>query len=392
MLPSHRIDGPTGAPVLLLGSSLGTTAEMWAPQVPMLAQRFRVVRYEHPGHGGAPNRPGATTIADLGADVVDLLDHLGVERASLAGVSLGGMVSMWVAAHAPERVDRLVLACTSAHLPPASAWEERAALVRREGTAPLRPVLLPRWFTVGFPETHADVVQAVAAMLTGADPEGYASCCEAIGAMDLRADLAAITAPTLVIAGADDPVTPPAAALGLQQSIAGSALVVLPGVAHLANLEQPDAFGAAMLDHLAGTAVERGRTTRRQVLGAAHVDRSAAGATPFNAPFLDFITRYAWGEIWTRPGLDRATRSCITLAMLTALGRFEELPLHVKGAVNIGLTHEQIAEVLLQAAVYAGVPAANSAFAVAQRTLDQLAADATETSKADADGGTEPPR
>ena len=132
-----------------------------------------------------------------------------------------------------------------------------------------------------------------------------------------------------------------------------------------------------MLDRLTGLPVERGRATRRQVLGDVHVDRSAAGATPLlNAPFVDLITGCAWGEIWTRPGLDRVTRSCITLAMLTALGRFEELPLHVRGAVRNGLTHEQIAEVLLQAAVYCGVPAANSAFAVAQRTLDELAAEA----------------
>ena len=179
-------------------------------------------------------------------------------------------------------------------------------------------------------------------------------------------------------------MTRAATALELQQAIAGAALVVIPSAAHLANLEQPDAFTQAMLDHLAGLPVERGRATRRAVLGDAHVDRSAAGATPFNAAFVDFITRYAWGEIWTRPGLDRATRSCITLAMLTALGRFDELPLHVRGAVHNGLTHEQIAEVLLQTAVYCGVPAANSAFAVAQRTLDEMAgeaADGTDTAR-----------
>ena len=408
MLPTHRIDGPAGAPVLMLGSSLGTTGDLWAPQMPMLTQRFRVVRYEYPGHGPyapreapatrrtrreeeaqrttsppsgtvprraqrAPSRP---SIADLGAGVVELLDELGAERASLAGISLGGMVSMWVAAHAPDRVDRVVLACTAAHLPPASAWHERAELVRGEGTDPLRPALLARWFTEGFPAARPDVVEPVAAMLAAADPEGYASCCEAIAGMDLRGDLAAVVAPTLIIAGADDPVTPPAAALELHQAITGSALAVIPRAAHLANLEQPDAFSAAMLDHLTGLPVERGRATRRQVLGDVHVDRSAAGATPFDAPFLDLITRYAWGEIWTRPGLDRVTRSCITLAMLAALGRFEELPLHVRGAVRNGLTHEQIAEVLLQAAVYCGVPAANSAFAVAQRTLDELAAEA----------------
>ena len=208
-------------------------------------------------------------------------------------------------------------------------------------------------------------------MLATTDPESYAGCCEAIGRMDLRPDLGRITAATLVLAGAVDPVTPPAMALELQGSIDGAALVVLPRAAHLANLEQPEAFTEAMVDHLIGPAAARGRLTRRAVLGDAHVDRSDANATAFNAAYLDLIGRYAWGEIWNRPGLDRPTRSCLTLAMLTALGRFDELPLHVRGALRNGLTEAEIAEVLLQTAIYCGVPAANSAFAVARRVLDE---------------------
>ena len=198
MLPSHRIDGPAGAPVLLLGSSLGTTADMWAPQVPTLAQRFRVVRYEHPGHGepSTPIPPTPITIADLGTGVVELLDHLGVERASLAGVSLGGMVSMWVAAHAPERVDRLVLACTAAHLPPASGMARAGRARAPRGHRPVAARAAGPLVHRGLPAPPGPTSSnAVAAMLAAADPEGYASCCEAIASMDLRADLAAITAP-----------------------------------------------------------------------------------------------------------------------------------------------------------------------------------------------------
>jgi 3-oxoadipate enol-lactonase/4-carboxymuconolactone decarboxylase len=209
-------------------------------------------------------------------------------------------------------------------------------------------------------------------MLAATDDERYAACCEAIGAMDQRSLLSAITAPALVIAGASDPVTPPAAALALHEAIAGSSLVVIAGAAHLANLEQPDAFTNAVVDHLIGTAAERGRRTRRQVLGDQHVDRSDARTTPFTQPFTDLITRYAWGDIWTRPGLDRRTRSCITLAMLAALGRSDELALHVRAARTNGLTNDEIGEVLLQSAIYAGVPAANTAFAVAQRALAEL--------------------
>jgi 3-oxoadipate enol-lactonase/4-carboxymuconolactone decarboxylase len=204
-------------------------------------------------------------------------------------------------------------------------------------------------------------------MLAGVDPEGYARCCEAIAVMDLRADLARITAPTLVIAGSDDPVTPPSAMVDLQQAIARSALVVLPRAAHLANIEQPDRFTDAVLDHVIGRPIDRGRAIRQEVLGAAHVERS--GRSPFTAPFVDLITRYAWGEIWTRPGLDRRTRSAITLSMLVALGRFEELALHVRGARANGLSVDEIGEVLLHTAVYCGAPAANRAFEVAAAVL-----------------------
>jgi 3-oxoadipate enol-lactonase/4-carboxymuconolactone decarboxylase len=361
--PQHTITGPAGAPVLVLAGSLGTTSAMWDLQLPSLTQRFRVVRVEHRGHAGAAVPPGRWTIADLGLDLVELLDHLAVERASLCGLSLGGMAAMWVAAHHPDRVDRLVLACTAAQLPPASSWIDRAATVRQSGTAVLVDTLISRWFT---PE-NAAAGAPVAAMLAGVDPEGYARCCEAIAVMDLRADLARITAPTLVIAGSDDPVTPPSAMVDLQQAIARSALVVLPRAAHLANIEQPDRFTDAVLDHVTGRPIDRGRAIRQEVLGAAHVERS--GRSPFTAPFVDLITRYAWGEIWTRPGLDRRTRSAITLSMLVALGRFEELALHVRGARANGLSVDEIGEVLLHTAVYCGAPAANRAFEVAAAVL-----------------------
>jgi 3-oxoadipate enol-lactonase/4-carboxymuconolactone decarboxylase len=285
------------------------------------------------------------------------------------------MVAMYLAANSPDRVDRLVLANTAAHLPPATAWYERAELVRREGTQSLLPALLTRWFTPDFVANRPDVVAAVTQGLAATDPDGYASCCDAIAAMDQRADLARITAPTLVITGADDPVTPSTAALALHEAIIGSSLAVIPNASHLANVERPDEFTSLMVDHLAGTALQRGRRIRRQVLGDAHVDRSEATRSSLVEPFVDYITRTAWGEIWSRPGLDRRTRSCITLAALTALGRLDELELHLRGARRNGLSDDEIGEVLLQCAVYCGVPAANAAFAVARRVLEEASGD-----------------
>jgi 3-oxoadipate enol-lactonase / 4-carboxymuconolactone decarboxylase len=341
-----------------------------------LTARFRVLRYYQRGHGTTPSTPGPYTIEQLGRDVVDLLDDAGLQRVSLCGLSLGGMIAMWLAAHAPDRVDRLVLCCTAPSLPPAEQWTQRAATVRRSGTGVLLDAVMGRWFTPGFVERRPDVARWAAAMLRSSDPEGYAGCCEAIAAIDNQDDLSLITAPTLIIAGAEDQVTPPAIAVAMLERIRGSSLVVLPEAAHLANIEQPDRFTAAIIDHLAGSDVERGRQIRRDVLGDEHVDRSEAARTPFTAPFQELITRYAWGEIWSRPGLDRPTRSCITLAMLVALGRFDELALHVRGARRNGLSPDQIGEVLLQTAVYCGVPAANAAFGVASRIL----ADETELS------------
>jgi 3-oxoadipate enol-lactonase len=223
---------------------------MWAAQLGPLTEHRRVVRYEHPGHGGSLTPAAPYSIADFGRDVLDLLDNLQVERASLCGVSLGGMVAMWLAARHPERVDRLVLACTAAHLPPAEGWYDRAATVRAHGTGVLLPALLARWFTPGFLERRPAVAHDVAAMLAACDAEGYAGCCEAIATMDQRHLLGAIEAPTLVVAGSADPVTPPATAFALHGAIAGSALTVLAAAAHLANIEQPDRFNAAVLDHL----------------------------------------------------------------------------------------------------------------------------------------------
>ncbi|HEY1831413.1 MAG TPA: 3-oxoadipate enol-lactonase [Acidimicrobiales bacterium] len=369
----YRLDGRAHGPLLVLSNSLGLTMDMWEPQLPAFTTHFRVLRHEHRGHGGGHAPAGPYSISDLGSDLLGLLDTLGEPRASVVGLSLGGMVAMWAAAHDPDRIDRLALCCTAPVLPPADAWIERAALVRDQGTSVLLDTLLARWFTQATLPARPEIAATVQAMLAAADPECYASCCEAISVMDQRSHLAAITAPTLVLAGSDDPVVPPASALDTQRAITGSTLVVLPQASHLANVEQPQAFTDAVLSHLlSGPSARAGLTARREVLGDDHVDAAISRTTAFTAPFQDLITRYAWGEIWTRPGLDRATRSCITLSMLVALGRFDELPLHVRGALRNGVSREEIAEVLLQCAIYCGVPAANTAFAVTQRVLDEM--------------------
>lgn len=375
-VPVHAsVEGPRDAPVVLLVGSLGSTLEMWDPQVPALTDRFRVVRYDTRGHGRSPVPPGRCTIDDLVDDALALLDRLGVARAHLVGLSLGGMTAMRLAAREPERVDRLALLCTAAQFANPEVWTSRAAAVRAGGTAAVADAVVQRWFTEPFRLAHPDVTDHWRSVIAATPAEGYASCCEVIAGLALLRDLPRISAPTLVLAGADDTATPPQHLRTIAEAVPGARLVVLPQAAHLANLEQPLAVSALLQAHLdppGTTPYERGMRVRRAVLGDAHVDRSTARATALTLPFQDFITRYAWGDVWSRPGLDRRSRSMLTLALLTALGQEHELAMHVRAAVTNGLTVGDIGEVLLHAAVYAGAPASNSALAVAQQVLSDM--------------------
>jgi 3-oxoadipate enol-lactonase/4-carboxymuconolactone decarboxylase len=371
---AYRFDGPADGPVLLLSNSLGTSIDMWEPQTAPLGRFFRVLRYDHRGHGASPSAPGPYSIDDLGGDVVALLDRLGIERVSMVGLSLGGMVTMWLATHHPDRVDRIVLCCTAAYLGPPDLWPERARIVRSEGTSALTATLLGRWFTPEFAASHPEVLERVATMLAGVDAEGYAGCSEAIGAMDQRGAVGAIVAPTLVLSGADDPVVPPPAAVELSRAIPGASLVVIGRAAHLANLEQPTRFTEALLQHLTGSPFERGLAVRRSALGDEYVDGAFANATDMTAPFQELVTELAWGAVWARPHLDLATRRLVTIAALVTLGRVEELQLHTRAALAAGVSPVAVREVLMQCAVYAGVPAANSAFRAVAPLLDAAAA------------------
>jgi 3-oxoadipate enol-lactonase len=245
----YEVTGPDDAPVLVLSNSLGSTTAMWDPQVPVLAERLRVVRYDHRGHGGSPVPPGPYDLADLGADALALLDRLGVARVHWCGLSLGGMVGMWLAINAPERIDRLVLCCTSARLGPPSMWAERAATVRAEGVEAIADAGIGRWLTPGFIEREPAVAADVRAMLAATPAEGYAACCAAIEHMDLLDELGAVRAPTLVIAGTQDPATPPEHAERIVARIPGARLELVDA-AHLATIEQPAAMTELIAGHL----------------------------------------------------------------------------------------------------------------------------------------------
>jgi 3-oxoadipate enol-lactonase len=248
---AHGVEGAESGPVLVLSSSLGTTRDLWAPQLPALVPHFRLVRYDHPGHGESPPPDKPITVEDLALEVVELLDFLEIEQASFCGVSLGGAVGMALALHAPDRVDRLVLACTSARFGEPAMWHDRAGAVRAGGTAAIAEAVLGRWFTSPFASDHPDAVARFRATLESVPSEGYAACCEALADWDARESARRIEASTLVIAGADDVATPPSDGEYLAASIPGARLAILDDAAHLANVEQPEAFDRVLLDHLA---------------------------------------------------------------------------------------------------------------------------------------------
>jgi 3-oxoadipate enol-lactonase len=247
---AYRIDGHEAMPSLVLASSLGTTWELWDAQLPSLVEDFRVVRYDHPGHGRSPIPDASLTVESLADGVVELIDALDLERVSFCGLSLGGMVGMALALRAPERVDRLVLCCTAAHLGPVEGWYERAEVVRARGTSAIAGAVLGRWFTQRFRDESPVTIARFREMLEGTPAEGYAACCEAIARWDARSDVSAIRAPTLVISGDDDVAAPPQDGAFLAGSIPGAELTVLPECAHLANVEQPALFTRALLGHL----------------------------------------------------------------------------------------------------------------------------------------------
>ena len=247
---NYLLEGPEEAPMLVLSNSLGTELGMWDEQAPVLGERFRLLRYDTRGYGGSPAPPGPYAIEDLGGDVIHLLDHLGIERASFCGLSVGGMTGMWLAAEMPERVERLVLICTAARLGPKGVWDERIATATGQGMAALVDGVIERWFTPAFRAENPGVVEKMAGALRATDPEGYAGCCAVIRDMDLRDRLPSIRAPTLVVSGAEDPATPPEHGRLIRNAIPGARFEVVPDAAHIANVERPEKITPLILNHL----------------------------------------------------------------------------------------------------------------------------------------------
>ncbi|HEY2047825.1 MAG TPA: 3-oxoadipate enol-lactonase [Caulobacteraceae bacterium] len=375
-----KADGRADMPPILLLNSIGTDMGSWDRALPHLLAHFRVLRMDARGHGASDAPAGEYSLDLLAEDAAAVLDAAGAQRAVICGVSLGGMIAMTLALRAPERVRALVPACTSPRMD-AETWRTRIASVRAGGTSAIADAALARFFTPTFSATHPEVADGMREGLATMSAEGYAACGAALRDADLRNRLPEITVPVLVIGGEHDVSTPFAEHGRLIAEAVPGARTALLNAGHLAQVEAPLAFVGAVVDFVraleqpaiaeaADILYQAGLATRRKVLGDAWVDRSLAGRTPFNAEFQAMITRIAWHEIWNRPGLDHRTRRLVVIAITAALGRWEEFRLHVRaGLEQGGLTEVELKEVLMQTAIYAGVPAANTGFTVAGEIL-----------------------
>ncbi|MCW2848275.1 MAG: 4-carboxymuconolactone decarboxylase / 3-oxoadipate enol-lactonase [Marmoricola sp.] len=374
-------------PLLVLGPSLGTSATtLWSACAGGLTDVFDVVAWDLPGHGYNTSVPEESfTMAELASGVLKVLDPILEQRDAYggsfayAGDSVGGAVGLQLLLDHPDRVSSAVLLCTGARIGEAAMWTGRMAQVSLSGTSVMVSGSAERWFAPGFLDRSPSVGSALLHALQDADDTGYMQVCEALASFDVRDRLGEILSPVLAVAGAEDAVTPTEGLRQIADGVKDGRLVELDGVAHLAPAEAPDQVARLIRQHVLGepapeppgSAYDAGMVVRREVLGDAHVDRALAGATDFTAEFQELITEYAWGRIWTRPGLDRRSRSMITLTALIARGHHEELAMHVRAARTNGLTVDEIKELILQSAIYCGVPDANTAFRIAQRVLEQ---------------------
>lgn len=375
-------DGAPEAPVLVFVNGLGTNLHIWDGVLEQLPDSWTILRYDVRGHGLSEAGEGPRGIRALSADLSELLDGLGIGSVVLCGLSLGGMIVQEFALAEPERVRGVCLCATAARIGSAETWQQRIDQIEAGGLASIADMAMGRWFGAPFRERAPSVVRGCRSMLERTSHAGYVSAAQALRDADLTPRVAAITAPALVVAGELDVSTPPDQMRALAAALRGARFELLEQTGHLLSVEQPQALARLLVPFVSGlmpaprvaseASDERfvqGMKVRRKVLGDAHVDRASREVTELDRDFQEYVTRAVWGEVWVRPGLALETRHLLTLAMLAVLNRQDELAMHVAATRNTGVTAQQIKEVLMHVAVYAGAPAAHAALKTAKRVL-----------------------
>ncbi len=370
---AFKIQGTPNSPLLIFSNSLGSEMMMWDELIPYLLPYFRVLQYDTRGHGRSSGfQPQhKKSIEQLGEDVINLMNELNIEKAYFCGLSMGGLIGQYLGINHPNRFKKIVLSNTGAKIGNDERWNSRTETISKNGMQAIVDDTMERWFTEVFRKQNTERVAETHAMFLRSDVEGYSNCCRAISDADFRDQLQNLNVETLVITGDEDPVTNVEQAEFLVSKIPNASLKVLHA-RHLAATELPEEYAKTLIEFFVGESTfNKGMHVRRSVLGDTHVDKANSKINDFNADFQSFITNYAWGEIWTRPGLSKHNKSLITMSMLIALNRPAEFKMHIKAAFNNGVTVDEIKEVIMQSALYCGLPAANDAFHLAMEVFKE---------------------
>lgn len=372
MKTNYKISGTPNSPVLVFSNSLGADMGMWDELIPFLLPYFRVLQYDTRGHGGSEVTENPYTIDVLGSDVIALLDELKIDKVYFCGLSMGGLIGQWLGINHPDRILKLIISNTDAKIGTTEIWNDRINTITKEGMQVIADGTMERWFTDDFRKNNPNRIAEIKAVFVKNNALGYANSCAAVRDADFRKDLHKISAETLVITGNEDAVTNVEQAKELIKNIPNSNLEILTA-RHLSSTELPEAYSEILINFIIGESTfERGMHVRRTVLGKEHVDKATGNINEFNGDFQNFISNYAWGEIWTRPGLSKHNRSLITIAMLITLNRKAELQMHIKAAFNNGVSKDEIKEVIMQSALYCGLPAANEAIHTAEEVFKEI--------------------
>ncbi len=372
----YDIRSNPGKPNLVFINSLGTDARIWNSVVGELGSSFNIVTFDKPGHGLSGGASDQYTIDQYASYVSGLLDYLEIDKAYVCGISIGGLIAQSLYHLKPDRISGMVLSNTGLKIGDDVTWNSRINAVREQGLSPLADGVMERWFSRSFIENNKAELSAYKRMFSSTSIDGYLAACVAIRNADLTNKAINITVPVTCIASDEDMSTPVEMVTALADALPNSNLITIAGAGHLPCIEKSSFFASVLRENFRSEAdgddyIELGMTVRRAVLGNAHVDQMEAGKTDFDIPFQEFITRSAWGSVWGRDELTRRERSMLTIALLAALGHDEELAMHIRATLNTGATKQDVREVLLHTAVYAGVPVANNAIKIAKEVFAQ---------------------
>ena len=363
-----------GGPTIVFANSLGSDQSLWDGVIDQLGRGFNTLTYDLRGHGQSGLSQTDYTVVELADDLIALLDTLELGDIILCGMSVGGMVAQSVAARRPDLLSRIILCNTAAKIGDAERWNARITAVEAHGMESIADTVLQSWFAQSYLAEHPDSIAAHRNMLCRIPAAGYAAACRALRDSDLRAESGSITMPALCIGGSVDQSVPVEQVTTLAESINGARLEIIDNVGHLPALETPDQL-AQLIELFAASDSSRfdtGMDVRRSVLGSVHVDKAEANKTTFDAAFQNLITEGAWGTVWASHGISQRERSMLTLALLAAMGNFDEIPMHVRATTRTGASARDIQEAFQHVAIYSGVPRANRAFKIAQQTLTEM--------------------